>query len=77
MKILAWIVGVPIGLLAIMFAIGAMSGPPSAKDHAREAIKQCWADQARKSHSASQSQFIAGACEMAEKQFRSDYGSNP
>ena len=77
MKILAWIVGVPIGLLAIMFAIGAMSGPPTAKEHAREVIKTCWADQARKSHSASQAQFVAAVCETAEKEFRTTYGSAP
>lgn len=77
MKIIAWLVGVPVGLLVLMFIIGSMAGPPTPQENARESIKQCWADQGRKSHSAGQSQFVAGVCEMMEKQYRAEYGSSP
>ena len=50
---------------------------PTAKDYDRDAIEMCWKNQAKKSNSAGDSQFIAGACEMMESRFRKTYNVNP
>lgn len=47
------------------------------KVRARDAIKACWSGQSNKSNSVGQGQFIAGACELMEKDFRVKYGVNP
>ncbi|HAT8005121.1 hypothetical protein [Citrobacter koseri] len=47
------------------------------KQAARDAISYCWSTQNKKSNSASQGQFIAGACEKMEDDFRVKYGVNP
>ncbi|HAU4420433.1 hypothetical protein [Citrobacter freundii] len=47
------------------------------KGRARDAIKLCWSEQSKKSNSAEQGRFIAGACELMEKEFRAKFGVNP
>lgn len=77
MKILAWIVGVPVGLFILMLIIGALSGPPSEKSNARAAISTCWSEQQRKSATPGEQRFIAGACEQMERDFEVKYRAKP
>jgi len=71
------IVVIPIGLFALLMIIGSLSGPPDEKSSKRRAISLCWDDQKRKSLSPGTQQFIAGACEKMESDFRQKYGVNP
>jgi hypothetical protein len=75
-----WIVGVPVGLFVLFIAYGMMlnSSPEGkAKADARGAIELCWKEQGRKSLDPGSQRFVAGACEMMEKQFRQTYNANP
>jgi hypothetical protein len=76
-KKLLWIV---VGLVAAFFAVGFYgSSTPEGKERslARRAIELCWKDQERKSHDAPTQQFIAGACEMMERDYEAKFGSRP
>lgn len=81
LKIMAWIVGIPVAILLLMMAYGAYLSAtdwqPSPKSNAREAISQCWSNQGKKSNSPGEAQFIAGACEKMEDNFRKEYKANP
>lgn len=76
-----WVI-LAVVVLAVLVAIA--TGEPttpspeaSAKARARAGIEACWQDYARKSLAPEQKRFIAGACEQAEQNFRSKYGTAP
>lgn len=75
----AWLyalIGVP-----VIFLVWAMIRTPDpdeiARSNARDAIDFCWEDQKAKSHDPAMARFVAGACEMLERDFRTKYGRNP
>lgn len=72
-----WILGVPVGLFALMMIIGAMSPTSSESGTARRAIDHCWSEQQRKSLPPDQARFIAGACERMERDYQAKYGRAP
>lgn len=56
----------------ILDPLAATQSPESrARQQAREAVKQCWREQERKSNSPGSQQFIAGVCEKMEADLRS------
>lgn len=72
MKVLKWIIGVPVGafgLLVLFFLVKNMVDPDpqsAARHQADSAVDLCWQDQAKKSNTPEQARFIAGACEAME-----------
>lgn len=75
-----WWLWVPLGAVAAFFALGAMeSSTPEgrARSTERRAIELCWKEHERKSFDASTKQFVAGACERMETDFRAKWGVNP
>jgi len=68
---------IPGGLFLLVFVIGALSGPPSERQTARLAIELCWKEQSSKSLDPATQRFIAGSCEMMEREFRAKYGVDP
>ena len=63
-------------LVAILGMLGSRS-EPSAKVLDRRAIAHCWEQQKRKSLEPGEQRFIAGACELLEREFRQKYGLAP
>lgn len=49
----------------------------SQKAAARRVIELCWQDHDRKSLDPETKRFVAGACEMKEREFVTKYGHNP
>jgi hypothetical protein len=76
-RIWPWVLASPFIAFGALLAIGAMSGLPSEKSRARSAIALCWDEQGKKSNSAGGAQFIAGACERMEQDFRARFNANP
>lgn len=68
---------IPVALFLLMLVIGAMAGPPSERSQARSAIDLCWTEQKRKSFDPGTQRFIAGTCEMMEREFQKKYGVAP
>lgn len=68
---------IPVALFLLMLVIGSIAGPPDDRAQARGAIDLCWAEQKRKSLDPGSQRFIAGTCEMMERQFREKYGVAP
>lgn len=68
---------IPVGIFLLLMLIGTLSGPPSERQTARMAIELCWKEQSRKSLDPGSQRFIAGSCEMMEREFRAKYGANP
>ncbi|HGH4637982.1 TPA: hypothetical protein ACJIWT_004609 [Enterobacter bugandensis] len=69
-----------VALVIVFLGWGAyLNETPAGKEkvRARNAIKACWSGQSNKSNSEVQGQFIAGSCELMEKDFRAKYGVNP
>lgn len=70
MKVIKWVIGLPVAFLAFLFALGAIlkatDTPPSASTQSSVAIDLCWQEQAKKSNTPDQARFIAGACEKME-----------
>lgn len=70
MKVIKWVIGLPVAFLAFLFALGAIlkatDTPPSASTQSSAAIDLCWQEQAKKSNTPDQARFIAGACEKME-----------
>lgn len=71
MKVLAWIVGVPVGLLLLLLLIGSMSkgggGPVTESQKFGNAAAECWKTQERKSLNPSEKVSVASFCEGLEK----------
>lgn len=75
-----WWLWIPLALLTVFFGYGfiAASSPEAkAKASARAAISYCWDQQGRQSLSGGEQQFVAGACEMMEKDFQTKFGLRP
>lgn len=77
MRTALWIVG--LGIIAfVIFAVVNANDPSSqARASARAAIELCWSEQSRKSLSAGEQQFVAGACERMERDFVDKYHAKP
>jgi hypothetical protein len=73
-KILLWIILLPVLALAGLMVIGALSGPPSAKDQARSTINLCWKDFDDPLKSANTKQFVRDACHSMIARFEAQYG---
>lgn len=74
------LVGLPVGVLTLLFIIGSCSSPNSPMDtkaRDRAAIKLCWQEQARKSLDPGAARFAASACEMMEREFRGRHNAQP
>lgn len=76
-RIWPWVLATPVVAFGGLLLIGAMSGPPSEQSRARQAISLCWDEQAKKSNSPGGAQFIAGACERMEREYRARYNAAP
>lgn len=75
-----WVFGVPVGAFVLLMIIGSCAGnSPEAQERAkaRDAISYCWKEQSRKSFSDSMAQFVAGACERMEADFKQKWGYSP
>lgn len=65
---------------AIWFAsskLPSSTAPTNDKQRERSGIELCWQDYARKSLDPETKRFIAGACEMKEREFVTKYGVKP
>jgi hypothetical protein len=79
-RIWPWIVGVPVGLFAVLMVWGTIIGNSpegQAKAKARDTIAFCWQEQKRKSFDAGTQRFVAGACEQMEADFVRRFGHTP
>jgi hypothetical protein len=72
MKIMKWVVGIPLALFGLL-VVAAMFGYGSdydtklnAQGYSRAGIAECWAQYERKSLGEAEKRFIAGACEKME-----------
>lgn len=75
-----WWLWTPVGLLGAFFLTGAILGSsPAAEERARArtTIERCWNGQDTKSLTPGAQRFVAGACEMLEKEFEEKYGVKP
>jgi hypothetical protein len=75
-----WWLWIPLGLFAAFMGYGfVLSSTPEgqAKSQARAAIRLCWDSQGSRSNSAGSAQFIAGACEQMERDYRARFNANP
>lgn len=75
-----WWLWLPLGAIAAFLGFGAVlnSTPEGqAKSRDRQAIALCWSNQASRSNSAGSAQFIAGACERMEREYRARYNAEP
>lgn len=74
---------VPVGLIAAFVfylangMVDATSWTPDEKSQKRSTIEQCRKEQARKSLTPGEAQFIAGACETMEREFEEKFGVKP
>lgn len=73
-KVALWLVG---GFMAFLVIGNLMYDKNDPKMRDMEAISVCWDGQAKKSNSAGDAQFIAGACERMEAAFQTTYGVKP
>lgn len=72
-----WIVGAALVLL-VGWAISAGNTPEAKeKQRLRDAIDLCWQEQGRKSMTPGQGRFVAGACELLEREFVEKYRHRP
>lgn len=71
MKVLAWIVGVPVGLFVLLLLIGSLSkgggGAITESQKFGNAAAECWETQERKSLNPSEKVSIASFCEGLEQ----------
>ncbi len=71
MKVLAWIVGVPVGLLFLLMIIGSLSDggaiANTEKQKFENAATECWKSQERKSLTPMEKVNVASFCEGLEK----------
>lgn len=74
LPIWAWIILTPIILLLVMMGIGAMSGPPTAKDTARAAIDLCWKDVDDQLTSVQSRRMIRDVCRNLVDKYETEYG---
>lgn len=75
-KIAMWIAIAFVAFMAWGFYLTSTpEGQVKGRD--RDAIELCWSNQSKKSNSAGDSQFIAGACEMMEARFKKTWNVNP
>lgn len=75
-----WWLWIPLGGVVAFFTFGLMaSSTPEgqARSTERRAIELCWKEHERKSFDASTKQFVAGACERMESDFRAKWGVSP
>jgi hypothetical protein len=77
-----WIVIAPVGGFVALMVLGSLSSGSSspedqAKANKRAAIELCWQEQQRKSLDPSTQRFVAGTCEMMEREFVAKYGVKP
>lgn len=64
--------------VVVLIGLGLGSSPEGqARASERSAIELCWKEQGRKSFDAGTSQFVAGACEMMERNFRNKWNREP
>lgn len=74
------VLGIPVAVFAMFFIYGIFaSQSPKAQEKfsAREHIEACWKEQARKSFDPATARFVAGTCEMLEREFFTKYGHKP
>lgn len=73
---MGWFFG---GLILVFIAWAAIKGATTddGRDQARAAIKLCWEEQGRKSLTPAEARFIAGSCEMMERDFEAKFGVKP
>lgn len=79
MKKILWGAGTALVIFALVLASQALQSPDSAlKAKDREVIKECWAESKAKGTSISpaKQQTIISACEMLEKVYRLNYGTD-
>jgi quinol-cytochrome oxidoreductase complex cytochrome b subunit len=76
LKVFAWIVGAFVVFMIVGTIIGS-SPEAQQRQKERDAIAFCWTEQARKSNTPAQARFVAGACELMERQFREKHGLSP
>lgn len=77
MKVLVWVVVVPVGL----FLAWALMRTPSPDENERwrqaKAIELCWEGQGKRSLDPATARFAAGACEQMEEKFVQRWGRKP
>jgi len=73
----AWVVGIAALVLFIMALVATQLPGEKAKAEERQAIDQCWKDQARKSLAPSVARFAASTCERMEDDYRQKHGTAP
>lgn len=72
-----WILlAIPVAFLAFGFSVSS-TPQGKAESSARNAISMCWDSQEKKSNSAADARFIAGACEHMEQNFIEKFGHKP
>lgn len=69
-----WLVLAPLILFGILLLIGALSGPPDAKDKSRIAIELCWKDFDDDLKSVETRRFIRSTCQSMVKKYEEQYG---
>lgn len=66
-----------LGVMFVLVLIFGATHKDDGRSLERDAIDLCWKEQERKSLTAGEAQFIAGACEKMEDDFRTKYRVNP
>lgn len=74
-KVLLWGLGGIAGVFILIMLFGPTPDPE--KYRMKDAIELCWKESGRKSFDAGTSRFVAGACEMMEREFEQKYGRRP
>ena len=77
MKVVMWVIGLPVGILVLMMALGAVikatEGPPkplTEKEKFENAAAECWKEYERKSLTPMEKIGIAKFCEDLDARVR-------
>ena len=79
-KLVRWIIGLPVGLFAVLMLISqiffSLSPDKGAQWIDRETIRMCWKEREKGPKENTPPQFIYGQCEKLEFEFKTRWNRN-
>lgn len=76
-NILAWVIGAPVAVFALLMAVGASVKTDPEKDRARMAFELCMQDLKDPLRDPRTTDVVRGACQRMRADFAAKYGREP